>query len=275
VVPLSQSEAVGGKFAMLLGCQPDDLACLRSVDASNILNTLPNAGWEPTIDNVEMSQTPIAYIQQGNINNIGGLILGTNLNEWSAFVCDSMANMTIEEYEKSVYQAFGQKLGDVMLQIYPASKYSAPVQAFIDLVSDDIFKCPTRRAARGVAATTTLTYLYSFQHIPSFSPNDCYNVAHAFELPFLFKILNISLNIREKRLSENMINYWTMFATTVKQQSRLVAPEWPQYHSDSDENLILDLQISKETGYRKLQCDFWDTIQDYQQVLHHRQFQDL
>jgi hypothetical protein len=33
---------------------------------------------------------------------------------------------------------------------------------------------------------------------------------------------------------------------------------WPQYQTASDTNLILDLTLSTETGYRAKFCDFWD-----------------
>jgi len=254
---LNQSENIGRNFSLQLGCDPNDLSCARSKSAEDVLKVAASARWWPTIDNVVMSDQPINILKTGNFNTVSGVILGTNLNEWSLFVCGQYANMTANEFKRNVISSYGTAIGQELLKIYDVNKYDHPVQALIDLGSDLIFKCPTRQAIRAISNTSTPSFLYSFEHKPNFSVGNCLNVAHSYEIPFVFPgIFNTTLTNEEKVLSNSMITYWTQFANSVSNPQL----GWPNYTFTDDTNLVLDLKLDTRENYRKLQCDFWDSI---------------
>ena len=35
---------------------------------------------------------------------------------------------------------------------------------------------------------------------------------------------------------------------------------WPLYNSNTSQNVVLDLTLTQESNYKKLQCDFWNQI---------------
>jgi len=257
---LENSFKIGMEVANTLLCNPNDLVCLREQTADQVVNANSTLYYWPTIDNVELSQQPIDAIRNGEFVPIGGLILGTNLNEWALWVCASEANLTVNQYENFVYNTFGNKLGKQLLELYNVNNYPTPAQALIDLGSDQVFKCPTRQAARAISNSTISTFLYSFEHVPNYSKGNCLGVAHSFELPFIFQgIANTTLTPKETKLSNDMIFYWIKFAVSVQQIDKRSLPDWPEY-DESDHNLVFNFEIHKNKNYRKKECDFWDQI---------------
>lgn len=65
----------------------------------------------------------------------------------------------------------------------------------------------------------------------------------------------------EQTLSDVFITYWTTFSESV--QMRRSPFNWPEYQTATDTNLVLDLEISTNTGYRKKFCDFFDSIEPF------------
>jgi len=258
---LDVSENLGKNFSLQIGCNPNDLNCLRSQDSQKVQQTVSTGFW-PTIDGIEFKVQPIDSIRKGNFNPIGGIILGTNLNEWSLFSCAQYENITAEQFQNFVIQTYGTNMGNALLQLYPVNKYPKPIKAMIDLGSDEVFKCPSRQAARAFSNNNIDTFLYSFEHKPSFSQGDCLGVAHSYELPFVFLGLgNTSLTPNEKILSDAIVGYWTKFAHSVilqEFQEIEAPPNWPSYDEEDDEDLVLDLEIGSARYYRKTECDFWD-----------------
>jgi len=146
-----------------------------------------------------------------------------------------------------------------VLSVYPQENYATPVDAIIDIGSDQVFKCPSRKAARGISRKVP-TFLYSFNYKPTFSQGNCMNVAHTFELEFVWPgLFGIPLTPREQQFSLTMVDYWTTFAH-IGNASYASTVNWPPYNSTADTNLIFDLSISTEANYRQSQCDLWDTV---------------
>ena len=57
------------------------------------------------IDNTELEQQPIQYLRSGHFNRVP-VVLGTNLNEMSLFLCYKFANITADEYVNLVLRKF-------------------------------------------------------------------------------------------------------------------------------------------------------------------------
>jgi carboxylesterase type B len=109
--------------------------------------------------------------------------------------------------------------------------------------------------------------LHSFNH-PIGLATACQGVAHTFEIPFVYPTIlhflsNYTLTPEEETLSQEVITYWTDFAIMYTNGTSGSLSNWPQYTLQNDENIILDLTLSTQKGYRKVYCDFWDKINTY------------
>lgn len=82
--------------------------------------------------------------EQGQFNKIDGLMLGVNKNEYSLFVCSQYANITQGELVAYILYYFGVEAGREILRLYPLSQYPTPIAAMVDILSDNIFKCPSK-----------------------------------------------------------------------------------------------------------------------------------
>lgn len=132
-----------------LSCENSDpsqlLSCLRNKPTYSIFKALPsNTSWFPVIDGYELNQQPIQYLKDGHFNKVP-LLIGTNLNEDSLFLCPTYANITKDSYIKLVLQYFGTDIGNKLLQLYPVENYPLPVNALTDMFSDKIFICPSKQ----------------------------------------------------------------------------------------------------------------------------------
>jgi para-nitrobenzyl esterase len=58
-------------------------------------------------------------------------------------------------------------------------------------------------------------------------------------------------------LSDQMMRYWTRFATTGNPDGGDDVA-WPRYDAEGDRHLVLDLPVRADSGHRRTQCDFWD-----------------
>jgi len=176
------------------------------------------------------------------------------MNEWSLYACPNFLNGTWEQLEALVTYIWGTDIGEKILKFYSQSTHKTPIEALIDLGSDSFFKCPSRAAARAFAYNNVKSYLYSFNHIPSFSPS-CYKAAHTFELEFVWPgFLGVPLTAEEKTFSDSLVSLWA----NIGNGNQLL--RWPRYLASTDQNFILDLKTAIQSNYRKIQCDFWDTL---------------
>jgi len=263
-IPLSKGENISLNVTVTLGCTQSDYAtqlkCLRNISPTSVLEANINAGWWFVIDSYELTQDPIDYLIEGNFSRVP-ILMGTNRNEDSLWQCPWNENLTASGYITLILEYFGEELGEAILQIYPSSIYDEPVQASIDVESDFLFVCPTRRAARAISGFGVPVYMYSFKHIPGWS-TDCLRVSHTYELPFLFptlvqRVYNFTSD--ELELSSRMTQYWIHFA----QDQSPYYPNgfgWPPYIVPEYDNLVLDIILSIQYQYKEVQCDFWDRV---------------
>ena len=86
-----------------------------------------------------------------------------------------------------------------------------------------------------------------------------YGAAHASELQYLFKLpQSVQLSADQRRLSGNMIHYWTQFARS-GDPNAFGTSFWPPYSPaiDDFESLSLPSPVG-ESGFAKdHHCDFW------------------
>ena len=63
----------------------------------------------------------------------------------------------------------------------------------------------------------------------------------------------------EKPMSQAMQGYWSRHAAS-GDPNGAGAFAWPAYDAAGDQNLVLDLELSTQSGLQSDLCDFWDTV---------------
>lgn len=152
----------------------------------------------------------------------------------------------------------------------------------LQIVTDYIFLCPTRKSARSATSSGTNVWMYVFDHVMSdpavWSGLTCcyHHACHGAELPFVFDsaaVTNFTLSPPEKLLSNRMSCYWGAFAhggdpssrtrmTTFCREQRL--PVWPRYFDDGGWLVMnLTVRVHAQAEPRSHVCDFWDQLGIY------------
>lgn len=281
---MNDTEPIAKKFAKNLGCGVNDLACMRSksakevVAAQNIKDRVLETAlhgisdfliWAPVIDGETVSAHPLSEIAKNKINK--PLIIGTNKNEGLTFVSFSMNKLNMKdlsniEYSLALDVIFrSNKIKDEVLKQYPHQGANNE-RMLGKVLTDYLFTCPSLFLADN---SSMKTWVYLFDHIPSYNILQTIDidicseaVCHGTELPFVFHTAeNIGYDFTEEErlLSRLMVNYWTNFAKNVDPNGN--APEWPEYKSRTT-NVILVTPIDKIDSRKdlKAKCDFWDRI---------------
>jgi para-nitrobenzyl esterase len=253
---VANSEALG---AELCAGEDDVLACLREKDPTEVVawgsdRGTFGAGWFPVViagDDV-LPESPAALIAAGK-QNPGELLIGTNKNEWALFTnlqglkIDSVAalNTEIDKQFTSTAAAI-----PAIKAHYKATDASA-ADTFVRIVTDAVFRCPTRALVRATSAAGTTTYLYSFEQGAAF---------HAYEIPYVFGNASAALGISTVDPLHGVIaGYWTSFAKTGAPDADATVA-WPPYQADGDSHLVLAEAPEVASGLSKADCDFWDTL---------------
>ncbi|KAJ8381368.1 hypothetical protein SKAU_G00021460 [Synaphobranchus kaupii] len=135
----------------------------------------------------------------------------------------------------------------LLKSLAPGSSPLAAESGLLQIVTDYIFLCPARKAARMGVASGSNVWMYVFDHAAADHQvwrglAFCYGHAcHGAELPFLFNsasVANFTLTLPEKLLANRMVCFWGAFAhggdpragpeeTSFCRQQR--PPVWPRY----------------------------------------------
>ncbi len=278
--------------ASSVGCTnaSDVAACLRGIPADAVATALPDsalgpARWHFLTDGFALPDDPLSLFTAGTFNKVP-VILGSNRDELSAMVYDYLraANLPTPTsqatYESDVGALYPSNKSAV-LAVYPYSAYaSAPTTGLAQLLADDQYTCPTRQAARALAASGVPTYRYLFVHsLPAQDFADggastaMYGAYHFLEVPFVFHAMSptdFTFSAAELTLSTQMMALWGSFARGGVPSA--AGDTWPRYPADAavdagktdggalpDPYLALDVQSVAGDGIRTTFCDFWDS----------------
>jgi len=247
-MPVSEAQARATLFAKALGCNGDDLACLRGQSVSAILSKqlrtidivecIACSGleavipWNPVIDGVLITQSPI------NAAISKPIMIGTNRNESIPFLG---IIPPIPEVEKTAYDAmmvflFGDLKAAEISVLYDKLLLDSPLEKLEQAVTDYLWTCFNRKFAdKPVQSVHRYFYTHpgSFpfwvdedggtQSLVSFACQQRNNVCHAAELPFVFgnAVNNQSIIAKppgftpdEQDMSVALRRYWIQFART-------------------------------------------------------------
>jgi para-nitrobenzyl esterase len=151
-----------------------------------------------------------------------------------------------------------------VLHEYPLAKYGSTAAAWTAVTTDRLWSC-TQVATDQQAARKVPVYAYEFadKHSPLVKPG--LGAAHAAELPYFFTTggVDFPLTDTQKRLSEQMIDYWTAFARTGDPNG----PGRPHWAPTSKNDITgLSLAPTDQSGIQQISlqtehhCDFWAAL---------------
>jgi para-nitrobenzyl esterase len=276
--------ADGGVFD---AAAPGVVACLRAADPMMLSTWLPPASapvtgasvlvgnllgppFTPTVEGPGgvLPDTPANIIASGKFNKDAAIMAGSNHDEWGLFVTlasspafggssSSPLNVTTTAQLSAGITKLAGTQAPQIEALYPSTDATA-AQVSIDLWTDFIFRCPTRRLARALMAQGTKDYyLYTY---------DIGKAWHAFELVPLFNLsalVALGATAPSSAYTQTMQGYWTQFAATGNPNGPEDAgsPTWPSYTAATDQYLeLLDPTPMVIPNLRKMQCDFWDSF---------------
>jgi para-nitrobenzyl esterase len=273
---LPDAEAAGARFATTAGCQaqPDVPACLRARPAGAILDAMggPSAvggglTWGPTSATPVLPVNPSDAIASGAYNRVP-VMAGTTLDEgriFAAFVEAAGTPLNAATYPVVLSQFYGANATRVQAQ-YPGAAYGEDYRLALGAVlTDSVFACPTWTLNRSLARSTR-TYAYEFAdrtapNVYGITPDFPLGAYHGSELVYLFRAAALPLDPAQRRLSDQMLSYWTRFAA-VGDPNGGPAPRWQPFRPAHPTVLTMDLTrtTSSYDFDTRHHCAFWNTM---------------
>lgn len=257
-------DAVGCKSA------PDVLACVRAKGADEIIKALPlgdflaggGASWGLVIDGWNLPDRPDKLIAAGKFEKVP-TILGLNADEGTLFF--KLGNTMIPD--DATFEAFVEKFvpghGKDIVAHYPSAMYGSSLNAAMAAMGDGSLGCPSRHAAKLLSQAGADAYLYFFSYVPKGTLFDGLGSFHSAELKYVFgnpgQLQPQPLTDEEKPLSKSIMGYWSRHAQSGDPNGE-GAPKWAKYDVATDQNIVLNVAITSQTGLKKDLCDFWDTL---------------
>ncbi len=267
---VAQANARGASLITALGCDgADPIGCMRGKTAEEILMaqpvgpteiTSPN-GWGTHIDGLNLSGQPRDLLEAGSFADVP-VILGSNADEGTIFFAFSDAVPDEAAYLALAEAAFPGN-GAAVVAEYPSAMYGSPEAAAAAAVGDAAFVCSARRMARWLSAAGNPTFLYHFTHAPTDTLLPDLGAFHSAEIAYVFgnplQIAPDTPTTDEAPLVAAMQGYWGRMAALGNPNGE-GAFLWPQYDVASDENIVLDLDLTITSDLKEAECDFFDSL---------------
>jgi para-nitrobenzyl esterase len=264
------ADAVGATVATNLGCSNAGtlLDCLRGASEALVLaagtftDNIPTTfgSWAPVVDGYAIPTEPTQAIASGSFARVP-ILIGNDRNDGTL----TMVAPSNDAVYLSDCEAMSPGNGAAIAAQYPIASYADSFDAASAMLTDGWFVCPTRRAARAIAASGTPIFRYDFTYVfPECTPD--LGAFATSEMPFVlgnpFSVGDcnvVSFDPSEVALSQTIMGYWGTMASTGNPNGggRL---SWPAYQLPAEPQIVLDLTASTESQYEKANCDFWDSL---------------
>lgn len=265
------------EFAKNVGCGAADLACMRAVNASEVLKadrglTKAFLEWSPTIDGVEILDDPRALLASGNIADVP-VLLGFNSDEGTMFA-PGPKDLNASGYISAIATILPLAQAELVAAQYPCADYEADLGqsacwwAIAALIRDSMFVCPAQTTASTLTALPrnssgqTFAYMYSqilaiVEIVDLFKP---YRVFHGSELLSVFDLWPGLIGEGEAAMGRWFATSWTSFAATGN-PNFAGAPAWPAFGANNVTVAISTgadgVVLERLPSFARDACAFW------------------
>jgi para-nitrobenzyl esterase len=223
----------------------------------------------PVTGTEELPIDPMTAFAQGRAARVP-MLIGTNHDEFTLFVgIQYLRQGRAPLYPQVLTDTFGAPAGQIA-ERYPLDRYGGSAAlAYSAAVTDGVFACPADQMAGALTRGAAAVYGYEFNDRGAPAPEPLRTLpfpvgaSHSLELRYLFDIGAPALDPAQRRLSDQMIDYWARFVATGAPQVN-GAPAWPALGRDVANGPRMSLQTgdlrTATTFHEEHQCPFWATI---------------
>jgi para-nitrobenzyl esterase len=179
-------------------------------------------------------------------------LIGNSADEGSIYAA-SLGFEDVAAYEDWIASEWPDDAGTV-LERYPAEDDTDVAAAASALITDWLYVCPARRAARAVAASGVPVWRYHFTHVPPEAAEDGRGAYHGAELPYVFHHARAGWTDDDVALADELAAAWSGFAATGE------APWEPFVVDDGEAYRVLDVPGEDAGDLAADACDMWDLL---------------
>jgi para-nitrobenzyl esterase len=226
-------------------------------------------GSGPAVGGGFLPLSPQRAFATGHFNRVP-LIEGTTRDEhrlFTAAIETATGEQTTEaSYQAQIHTLFNPADATRILARYPSSKFHSPGEALSTVVTDWAWGCPVLDRDRALSAHVPL-YAYEFgdENAPWFTtlpkPNFPTGAFHGSELQYLFNDEQLPgpQTAAQRRLSAQMISYWSQFAYTGTPNGD-GQPLWLPFQAGGHVQSLAPGAPGSANLAREHQCAFWASI---------------
>lgn len=269
--PLADAQTRAIAFSAKAGCASGDIACLRNLPATRILEAQTPYLSGVTLDGRLLTKPIGLALEEGTFHRVP-LMVGITKDEQAFSLAArelEKGPQTPEGYREDAEASYGRENAAAILQAYPVG-FLSPSEAEIRAWHGS--RACIARWIGNAASKWVSTFVYEFTDdtAPSYFPPMSFDMGayHTAELQYLFPLYRGSagvakpLNAKQSALAQAMRRYWGNFARTGNPNSPSTHA-WPAY-SESDTVLGIGLETSAIPHYGAVRnCHFWDRIHKY------------
>lgn len=261
------AEDAGAEFLSSFVSPAATAADLRAIPAAAIIaraDARPDLGgyFLPVVDGRDIPRPIGAAIRDGDVPAVP-MIAGYNANEGSLFyryfqspsILRPRMTGTLAEREAALAEVYGENPAKALQALYGMDTLENWDKGATDMLGDDMFGVHMRFTAMQNAKAGAPSYLYQFTRVPP-SRRQTIGAFHAAEISFVFDshLKGMKLTDGDRRLTDQMVAYWTNFAKTGNPNGEGL-PEWPESTPAGDVWMELDATPAPVENLKARQLD--------------------